>query len=186
MNRITISIGLLFIIVLGLNLPFWLQEETKKTSATQDDAWLPNYQAKGLKSSLYDEDGQLNHQVYAKAMDHYDLLGFTLFEAPEYTIFTHDGTQPWKVTANEGTLYEDNRIQLETNVTITSLNPDSFIKTLTTDFIEIDLNARTINSNERVEIRGDGFVAAGTGFDANLITEKFTLDKHLETLYAPN
>ncbi len=185
MNRITISIGLLFIIVLGLNLPFWLQEETKKTSTTQDDAWQPNYSAKGLKSSLYDEDGQLNHQVYAKAMDHYDLLGFTLFEAPEYTIFTNDGMQPWKVTANEGTLYEDNRIQLETNVKVTSLNPESFVKTLTTDFIEIDLNARTINSDEPVEIKGDIFVTSGTGFNFNLITEKYTLDKHLETRYAP-
>jgi lipopolysaccharide export system protein LptC len=185
MNRITISIGLLFIIVLGLNLPFWLQEKTKTTATTQDDAWLPNYSAKGLKSSLYDEDGQLNHQVYAEGMDHYDLLGFTLFESPEYTIFTNDGAEPWKVTASVGTLYEDNRIQLETNVRITSLNENSQIQTLTTEFIEIDLNNRTIVSDEPVEIMGEGFKTTGTGFNANLITEKFTLNEHVQTLYDP-
>ncbi|TDF34717.1 LPS export ABC transporter periplasmic protein LptC [Alteromonadaceae bacterium M269] len=185
MNRITISIGILFIIVLGLNLPFWLQEETKDTAGTQDDSWLPNYQAKGMKSSLYDKNGKLNHQVFAKTMEHYELLGFTLFEAPEYTIFTNDGAEPWKVTASEGTLYEDNRIQLETNVRIKSLNPSSQIQTLTTEFIEIDLNTRTIVSDQSVEITGEGFKTIGTGFNANLITETFTLDKHVQTLYDP-
>jgi lipopolysaccharide export system protein LptC len=119
-------------------------------------------------------------------MDHYDLLGFTLFDAPEYTIFTNDGAEPWKVTASVGTLYEDNRIQLETNVKVTSLNPDSFIKTLTTDYIEIDLNARTVNSSELVEIKGDAFITSGTGFNFNLITKEYDLDKHIETHYAPN
>jgi lipopolysaccharide export system protein LptC len=184
MNRITISIALLFILVLALNLPSWMADEQVAPKEQAEAAWQPNYQATTMLSTLYDEEGKINHQVFARTMEHFELLGFTLFKQPQYTIFVN-AQKPWRVEAAEGTLYEDNRIQFETDVEITSVDQQGFVQTIRTNFIEVDLTDKTLFSDQAVEITGQNYVINSNGLTGNLETLKYELIDHVQTVYQP-
>lgn len=185
MNRISISISVLFMLVLAIYIPSWFATDEIVPIAEKEEAWQPNYQAKNMRSTLYNESGEVNHQVYASKMEHYQLLGFTVFQQPQYTIYVSNQEQPWQVFAAEGTLYEDNRIQLETDVEIRTLNEAGFVQTIRTHFLEINLVEKTMMSDQLVEITGQDFVINSNGFTANLVTQQYELKDHVQTLYAP-
>lgn len=183
MNRIHISIGLVFCIVLILYVNFISPKDEEVVSSDTPEAWDPNYQARNMKSVFYAESGSVNHEVFANAMEHYDILGFTLFEQPEYTIYTDETDSPWQINAVEGTLYGDERIELEQNVLIKSLNQQDFVQVITTSYVEIDLIKKTAQSDQPVQIRGEDYVISGNGFKVNLLTRKLELIDHVETIY---
>jgi lipopolysaccharide export system protein LptC len=185
-NRLTISITLLFVLVSAIYLPGLLETEKQVPISEQEEAWQPNYQAKGMLSTLYDANGKISHQVYADKMEHYQLLGFTLFQQPKYTIFVENQREPWQVTALEGTLYEDNRIQLETDVIILSQDEQGIVQTINTEFLEINLSSKTLSSDQPVSITGSDYVINSNGLSANLETRQYELIDHVQTIYAPN
>ena len=185
MNRITFSIALLFLLVLALNLPTWMADEELAPKEQTEDAWQPNYQATTMLSTLYDEDGKINHQVFALKMEHFELLGFTLFKQPKYTIFVNE-QQPWRVEASEGTLYEDNRIQFETDVLITSVDQEGYVQSIRTSFIEVNLNEKTMTSDQPVVITGQNYTISSNGLTASLKTQQYELLDHVQTVYQPN
>jgi len=186
LNRLGISIAIIFATVLALYIPIWLEDEAPTQTATTEEALLPNYEVTNLSSQLFDENGVLTHQVEAKKMEHYDQLGFVIFEEPTYTIYLESTSQPWKVTARQGTLYDDNRIQLESSVQITSLSEQEFIKTIETEYIEINLNSKTLISDQAVQISGIDYVINSIGFKANLETQFYELSNHVQTQYSPS
>lgn len=186
MNRISASIIVLFLLIILLNTPTWLQNNAPTPDLNGEETLLPNYRAKKMLSSLYSEQGELVHEVYAETMEHYDQLGFTLFQSPEYTIYTEKAEKPWQVNADEGTLYEDNRIQLETNVEIKSLDDKGFVQTIKTSFIEINLDNKTMKSDQAVTILGKDYIINSNGFTANLVTRQFELLDHVQTIYGKN
>lgn len=185
MNRITLSIGILFILVLLTNLPQWLTEEQIIPVTETESAWQPNYQASEMLSTLFDDNGNISHQVYASKMEHFELLGFTLFKQPQYTIFVATQQTPWQVSAGEGTLYDTNRIQLENSVEIRNQDDKGFARTIRTDFIEIDLLEKTMQSDQQVQIFGQDYVINSNGFTANLTTQQYELLNHVQTVYQP-
>lgn len=185
MNRLSISILFLFLLVFLLQIPSWFEDKNKGTQDGAEEVWQPNYRAKGMTSTLYNKEGELNHEVFAVEMEHYEMLGFTLFESPQYTIYTKNNDEPWHVTAREGTLYENNRIQLETDVEITSMDKSGFIRRIKANFIEIDLDTKTMMSDQAVKIMGKDFTIDSNGFSADLETHKFELLNHVQTLYVP-
>lgn len=184
MNRLTVCIAFLFLLALGLSLPGWLNNDEVKNDTQTEEAWVPNYQAKKMRSTLYDKSGKINHQVFAEQMENYELLGFTLFKKPEYLLFaqTHN---PWKVDAREGTLYEDQRLQFETDVEITSLNEDGYVQTIRTSFVEVNLLDKTMFSDQAVEIVGPNYVINSNGFTVSLETQRYELLDHVKTVYHP-
>ncbi|WP_026375883.1 LPS export ABC transporter periplasmic protein LptC [Aestuariibacter salexigens] len=185
MNRVGLSISSLFVLALLVYLPSWLEEEQSAPISELEEAWRPNYQANNLRTTLYDENGRINHQVTAVEMEHYELLGFVLFKQPQYTLYLESSQQPWQLTAQEGTLYDDNRIQLEDNVVIRSLNPGDFVQQITAEFIEIDLENKTMMSDQPVVISGIEYTINSNGFVADLETKQYELLDHVQTLYAP-
>ncbi|RDV28109.1 LPS export ABC transporter periplasmic protein LptC [Alteromonas aestuariivivens] len=186
MSRLGISIAVLFMLVLLLYVPVWMEDEPADNVRQGVDALRPAYRAKNLTTTLYGNDGKLNHQVFASAMEHYDQLGFVMFQQPEYTLYADVGTHPWKVTADEGTLYDDNLIQLESQVVIENLNPDDLVGRVTTDYIQINLDTKMMTSDQPVEISGVEYLIRSNGFTADLNTRQYELIDHVQTIYAPN
>lgn len=183
MNRIQLSIGLIFFVLLMIYINFLATESEVITVDDTLEAWDPTYQAKNMKSTLYSKNGSINHEVFANSMEHYDILGLTFFKSPEYTIYTDETESPWRIVAQEGTLHSDERIELEQNVLIQSLNPQDFVQTIETSYIEIDLISKTMVSDQPVIIRGQDYVINSMGFTANLLTRKLELKDHVETIY---
>lgn len=186
MTRTSVSISLLFILIVLIYLPDWLQKEPVIPAQQSEEAWEPNYKAQKMRSTLYNDEGEINHQVYAITMEHYQLLGFTSFTQPQYTIYVKNQDQPWHVVAAEGTLYEDNRIQLETDVEIRSQNKNGFVQTIKTDFLEINLQDKTLLSDQPVVITGQNFLINSNGLQGSLITLQFELTDHVQTQFAPH
>lgn len=185
MNRVTLCIVMLFVLALALSFPGWLAKESLKVDSQTEDAWVPNYQASNMRSTLYDKLGQINHQVFSQKMERFDLLGFTLFKQPSYLLFAQS-LHPWKVDAQEGTLYEDQRIQFETDVEITSLDKQGYIQVIRTNFVEVNLTEKTMYSDQPVEIIGPNYVINSNGFTASLETQKYELLDHVKTVYQPS
>ena len=185
MNRITISICILFVLVLLIYLPDWFREEAPVAPTQGEQALTPNYQATSMRSTFYNEKGELNHRVFAEKMEHYQLLGFTLFEKPQYTIYVDRQSNPWEVEALEGTLDENDLIRLEQDVEIRTMNNRGFVQTIRTNFIEINLRDKTMMSDQPVEIIGQDFIINSNGFSANLVTQQYELQDHVQTVFAP-
>ena len=186
MSRLTISILILFIIVLAIYVPGWMEAEPDVAVGNQDEAWQPNYQANNMRSTFYNQAGEINHLVYAQKMEHYQLLGFTLFELPQYTIYVSNQPHPWQVRANEGTLYEDNLIRLESDVEIRTTNKEGFVQTITTSFLEINLQDKTMMSDQPVKIEGQDFIINSNGFTGDLETQQYEFKDHVQTVYEPH
>jgi lipopolysaccharide export system protein LptC len=184
MNRATLCIAFLFLLVMALSLPQWLKEEQVLPQDQGEEAWLPNYQASQMRSTLYDKDGRIHHQVFAQKMENFDLLGFTLFKQPKYLLFAQ-AEYAWQVSAQEATLYEDQRLQFEIDVEITSLSEHGHVQLIRSNFIEVNLTDKTMFSDQAVEIIGPNYIVNSNGFTANLETQKYELLDHVKTVYQP-
>lgn len=185
MNRLTYSISALFLLALATYMPTWLKEEETPQLSNEDDVLRPTYQAKNLRSAFYDENGKLSHRIFASEMEHFEQLGFVYFKQPQYTIYLDGNQTPWQVTADEGTLYDDNRIQLERNVVITSLSDDEFVKSISTEFLQMNLDSKVMTSDQAVVIEGQDYLIESKGLDANLETKRYELKQHVQTVYSP-
>lgn len=185
MSRLGLSIGALFLAALLIYLPVWIKQGEDVQTAPDNDALSAAYQAKNLTTKLYDKSGNLSHEVFAEQMQHYDLLGFILFEQPKYTLYPKGGNASWQLTAQEGTLYDSEILQLEKDVNINSLQPDEFVKTVQSEFIEVLLNEQSVHSTAAVTISGSHYVIKGNGFTADLQKQNYELQNHVETIYSP-
>ena len=54
-----------------------------------------------------------------------------------------------------------------------------------TEFIEIDLNKKTMTSDQPVVIIGGQYVINSNGFNADLHTRQYELIDHVQTTYKP-
>nr|WP_136251839.1 LPS export ABC transporter periplasmic protein LptC [Ningiella ruwaisensis] len=185
MNRIGYSVAFIFTVVFLLYLPILLDDDVDTEISEDDSPLIPNYQAVNLNSKLFDKSGKLSHQVAAAKMEHYDELGFAVFEKPVYTLYMDDG-EPWRITADEGTLYNNNRIQLEKNVKIVNLRTSEFVKEITTEFIEINLQEKTLKSDQIVNISGIDYRVQSIGLYGDLVTQQYELREHVQTKFYPN
>lgn len=185
MNRVTLCIGLLFLLALGLSIPDWLSEEDILPKSKTEEAWVPNYQALTMQSTLYNKQGKISQQVSAEKMEHFELLGFTLFKRPKYTLFSEAG-YPWNITAKEGTLYDEQRLQFETDVEISGVDDENLTQKVNTQFVEINLSDKTMSSDQYVNITGPNYVINSNGFKANLETQQYELFDHVKTVFQPS
>jgi lipopolysaccharide export system protein LptC len=185
MNRLALSIILIFSAALALYVPIWMEEEEQVEVSDKDAALVPNYQALNLRSKIFDKNGQLTHQVSAAKMEHYDLLEYVNFEQPEYTIYLSDTGESWQLVASEGTFYDNNRLELATDVVINSQQSNDYIQTISTDYISFSLDTQELFSDQPVAISGSNFTINSIGFSANLETQQYELKKHVETEYLP-
>ena len=74
---------------------------------------------------------------------------------------------------------------MEKNVEIKSLSAESFIRNITTDFIKVNLDDKTMTSDQPVDIYGAETIIKSNGFNANLRTQQYELIDHVQTIYSP-
>ena len=186
MNRVGYAIIILFCAVaLVYFLPFTTSPEKSADRPETIDLLTPTYRAEGIKSRLYGTDGVLIHQVSASEMNHFTDLGFMVFTQPEYDIFVADGTE-YAINADSATLYEDNRIVLEDNIIIQSLNIDDFIRQINAQYLQMDMVSKDINSDTLIELTGAEFSMLSNGLTGNLARKQFALIDHVKTEFIVN
>ncbi|ALO36041.1 LPS export ABC transporter periplasmic protein LptC [Colwellia sp. MT41] len=161
--------------------------EWRTASIEQDtlivDEQRPDFIAEKLQSKIYSKSGQLSHTIEAERMEHYADLEVSYFEAPLYTLYPQKQGKPWKISAQEATLYKDNRVELKRQVLIQATEIDSLIKEIHCKEIVLDLKTNIISSEQAVIVVGRDFTMYGSGLIIDLNTKQMTLTQHERTIY---
>lgn len=183
MSRIyiaTISFFLFALASYGLLQWYSAKEET---SNVLQSANKPEFIAENLNSDIYKASGALSYNVEAQRMEHYAQLAVTHFEYPQYTLYPKNNKPTWQVSANEGTLYNNNRVKLQNRVRLIATDEDSLIQEVHGKNLEMDLKTNIISSEQTILILGKGFTMYGSGLIVDLNTTQMTLTEHVQTIY---
>ena len=181
MNAARLILCVVFVAVMTW---LWYPYFTKPTPVqgdADDQAAVPDYIATSLSQSIFNDQGQLSHKVYAEQMQMFEELGYTYFEQPRFTLF-NDGAS-WEVTAQEATLYKNNILILENDVIATNLKEGAMINKVQAAAIEIDIDAHRMESAQPVELTGPNVMIKGQGLKADMDTEIVELNNHSKTVY---
>lgn len=160
----------------------WHQANTISDESV-DQNKIPDFIAETLNSEIFDEVGKLSYIIDADRMEHYAEIEVTHFEFPKYTLYPKNSITPWKISANEGTLYNNNRVKLENRVVLVATDKESLIQEIHGRYLELDLNTNIISSEQTIYIKGKGFTMYGSGLIIDLNTKQMTLTQHVQTTY---
>jgi len=89
----------------------------------------------------------------------------------------------WQINAAEATLYENNQLILEGNVTAINLTDNAMIDHINADNIQVDIELQTMSSEQPVELVGPDLKITGRGLKADLKAEVIELINHTRTIY---
>ena len=143
----------------------------------------PDFIAEKLKSKTYNHLGFLSYTIEAERMEHYADLEVSYFELPNYTLYPQGDGTPWTVSAQEATLYKDNRVELKNKVQIKATEVDSLIQEIYCKTLALDLKTNIISSEQSVVVVGKDFIMYGSGLIIDLNTKQMTLTQHERTIY---
>ncbi|GIU22703.1 LPS export ABC transporter periplasmic protein LptC [Shewanella sp. MBTL60-007] len=182
MNRVTLAIIAFF----GTALLLYWQVQSKKSEQELDIdmSQRPDYIIDDLRSIEYNELGLINSEVSAKHMEHFDSVNMTYFTEPVYLIYPDDGQAQWRLRSEKGSLNKaTGKVALENNVIIDSISPEEPIQTLSTSYLELDLNTMIMTSDETIHVTGNEFVIQGLGLYADLNAQSVKLVSQVEGIY---
>ncbi|ABV88926.1 LPS export ABC transporter periplasmic protein LptC [Shewanella pealeana] len=182
MNRVTLAIIAFF----GTALLLYWQVQSKKSEQELDIdmSQRPDYIIDDLRSIEYNELGLVNSKVSAKHMEHFDSANMTYFTEPVYLIYPDDGQAQWRLQSAKGSHNKlTGKVSLENNVIIDSISPEEPIQTLSTSYLELDLNTMIMTSDEMIHVTGNEFVIQGLGLYADLNAQSVKLVSQVEGIY---
>jgi len=186
MNRLnSLALFVLLLSALIYGIIEWRNSSLKEDTSIVDEQ-RPDFIAEKLKSNIYSNLDILSHTIEAERMEHYADLEVSYFELPHYTLYPKKDAQPWKVSAQEATLYKDNRVELKNKVHIRATEVDSLIKEIHCKTIALDLKTNIISSEQAVVVIGKDFTMYGSGLIIDLTTKQMTLTQHERTIYKKN
>lgn len=180
---ITLVLLLGALILVGLKLSDFNQDENSSSIPSNSSQV---YIAIETKTLVYNELGQLSHELLAdKAINDAGSNTSTL-TAPILFIFNDTGLPEFKVSADKALIDENKYLFLENNVKVTGLIPGTILEMLTTPSAFIDLNTQDISSHEKVNIQGKGFVSTGNGLKGNIKAQQADLLNNVKSIYYPD
>ncbi|QBG36627.1 LPS export ABC transporter periplasmic protein LptC [Litorilituus sediminis] len=186
MNRLySLALFVLFLSAITYGIIEWRSALVEQQDVI-DDELSPDFIAETLKSNIYTDAGQLSHTIEADRMEHYSSLAVTHFELPNYTLHPKDNSEPWQLSANEATLYKDNRVVLNHRVRLKATDINSIVEEIHCKYLELDLTTNIISSEQTVMVLGKDFTMYGSGLIIDLNTKQMTLTEHVRTIYKEN
>lgn len=174
-------LALVVIVLVSIAGYIWFTPDDGSALKT-DQELLPDYVAQNITRTLYDENGYIADTVKANRLEHFELLGFTQFEQPVYTLYNNQKVS-WQANSNHAVWFAEDKIILEQQVNIVSLQPDELIERIKTDTLELIFPANLLQTDRPVFIQGKGFYIEGVGLQADLTKQTLQLVKHNKTVY---
>ncbi|MDP5136648.1 LPS export ABC transporter periplasmic protein LptC [Rheinheimera baltica] len=176
---------LIFVVLLltGTAAYLWFQPTDDSDSLQTDQELLPDYVAQNITRRLFDVEGYLVDTVSAERLEHFELLGFTQFEKPVYTLYNNQHQPSWQASSQYAVWFPQDKVILEQQVSIDSLEPNELIERIETERLEMLFPDNKLKNNQPVLIQGKGFYIKGSGIDADLSQKTFQLLQHEHTVY---
>ena len=145
-----------------------------------DQELFPEFTAKFLHQEMFDEQGRLTQEVFSQKMEHFAELDLTHFEQPEFVIYQNH--EPfWRLTAKVGNM-QDGLLILDQAVTMEQLTANAMVRTINTEYLEINLESNMVTSDSPITIAGQRMTIVGSGMIADLNLGKVSLTQHVETV----
>ncbi|MGI2215614.1 LPS export ABC transporter periplasmic protein LptC [Shewanella baltica] len=183
MSRVTLAIIAFF----GTALVLYWQVQNKHSGDTDNrvkDQNTPDFIIEDLRSVEFNEQGLVNSRVTAKHMEHYDSTNQTYFTQPVYLVYPDQGKAQWQLSADQGKLNkETGKVVLENNVIIDAISPEEPIQTLSTSYLELDLNTMIMTSDRTIYVTGKDFNIQGQGLYADLNVQEVQLTSQVVGTY---
>ncbi len=183
MSRVTLAIIAFF----GAALVLYWQVQQKHSADTDDKvntADRPDYVIDDLSGVEFNKQGQVNSRVSAKHMEHYEQKNQTHFTQPVYLVYPDKGEGQWQIRADQGQLNKDTgKVVLESNVIIDSISSQEPLRTLSTSYLELDLNTMIMTSDRIIHIKGKDFNIQGQGLYADLNAQEVQLTSQVVGTY---
>jgi len=161
----------------------WFVPKSSHDVLQTDNELLPDYIALKITRRLFDQQGKLVDTISADRLEHFDLLGFTQFEKPVYTLYNGAEQASWQASSQYAVWFPQDKVILEQQVRIESLLPGDLIKHIETSTLEMLFPDNKLQNNQPVLIQGNGFYIKGIGIEADLTNKTFQLFQHEKTVY---
>lgn len=172
--------AILLLLVLAAIVWLFPDMETESSSKESRQDFTPEFTANGLKQSLYDQNGKLYQEVIAEQMEHYSELQLTYFKNPTFTIYQDDKAY-WNISALEGNI-QNSLLTLDSDVTMIQLDQNKLVQTISTQYLEIDLESNTVMTDNDIQIEGKKITIKGNGLFVDLDQGNVSLTNHVETI----
>lgn len=174
---------LLVLSLVGIATYLWFSPRDSSDVLQTDNELLPDYVALKVTRRLFNEQGRLVDTVSAERLEHFELLGFTQFEKPVYTLYSGATEPSWQASSEFAVWFPQDKVILEQQVRIDSLLPNEMIKHIETNTLEMLFPDNKLQNNQPVLIQGNGFYIKGIGIEADLSNRTFQLSQHEKTVY---
>jgi len=186
------TLFLIFLLAFVSLMVLWQPWESEDKALEPDTAGqvVPDFTAENLVTRIFESNGRLSHRIRAKHMAHFSQQKLTELLEPVY--ITHLENQPegagelWQVKSQKGRFYNDEKLELITNVEVTNLSNIGYIRNIETDYLAIDLQTQKMYTESPVVISGPQFVIRGIGLTVDIESQQLELIKHVETVYYPS
>ena len=153
-----------------------------------------NAYSEKINTVLYDSNGVINYTLRAESQTHF-IDDSTELEKPFIRLF-QEGESRWNIIANSGRiladLNEDNlenrMIELTGDVEVFSLDEFGNRTIMSTDFLEIDPQNETLQTNRPVTLVTSNLQQSSIGMFADLKIDEFVFHRDIREHYeqAPN
>lgn len=172
-------------LVCAITASVWLSESgqpsTQANASIQPDVSGYDHFVDTLHITHWSTDGQADHYLEASRMEHYPDRQTAVLINPRLRTNTHH--EPfWSVTAGKAWLPDNSTvIQLDSQVVLTTRNQSGAQRTLYTEQMQVDTSQNLAYGDLPVRIVSISGIVAGTGFHADLNTQRMELHKQVRS-----
>lgn len=175
--------ALLIFLTLGLYY-FFSPSDEDNDDFIVDITEAPIYQSKSMMTRVYDPAGVQIYQVVAYQVSYNADDGNTHFQKPNMTIYSANGALSWYISADRARLTKKRTIDLNGDVSIVNLTPNSQLERITTHSAEVNLATQIVTSPDKVTLHGPNFYSTGYKLKGDLRKKTANLLENVKTFYS--
>jgi len=173
---------IILLVFLAVSFLWWLPTLDNNDSGSQEalSDLIPEYTATFLHQELFNDEGNLEQEVFSHKMEHYADLALTHFKQPEFIIY-QDNKPFWRISAKIGNM-QDGLLLLENTVNMIQVSDNDLVNSITTEYLEINLNTNIVSTDNDIKIQGKNVTVEGKGLTADLERGTLSLVNHVKTI----
>ncbi|MFC0322688.1 LPS export ABC transporter periplasmic protein LptC [Gallibacterium melopsittaci] len=169
--------------IIAITLLAWLyslqQTDVPLLSKKDSD---PEYIAKQMTTTVYGPTGTIQYQAESDNVDYFN-DDKAIFSQPILYVYDENEVKTWRLQADKAILTNKDKLTLQGNVKLQSLQKDSKLQTINTEQAFVNLTTQDITSDTMVTLTGLNFTSNGRVLDGNLHKQTATLKEQVKTYY---
>ncbi len=147
---------------------YLLQQHWKSNEQVSLNTEQPMFVGSHVSNTAFNTAGVRSYQIDATRLEHFSKTGNTDFTKPILWVYQNGTQAEWRVIADNAQLTKAHILTLSGHVKAFNLEPNSLLKNITTDNLQLNLITKEFNTQAQVIINGENFQNIGTGMTGNM------------------